>query len=508
MAENITETARLLVVSRESTLLPPLWSICESNSWQMETAASAWDAIERMQSGPVPDLLLLDLPRGDGDGQHILRWLRRIHPSLRVIVLCFAEDADRNDEALRLGAEELIVKPLDDAQLEWAIQHHLVSSDDGNGEIGNGDIEQLGPDSYFVCASPVSQKLRTQVQLLADSDVPVLILGEAGSGKDTVARLIHKLSIRSSFNFVKVNCANMPAELLDAELFGTAVPGDGRMGTGKLERADKGTIFFDEITDMPLSIQGRLMHQLHNNMQNTAAVAKGSSFDCRIVAATSANLDRALAERRLREDLYYWLSAFTVQVPPLWHRKNEIGVLMQHLMHRLSKQYGLPPRTFSPAILNSCRNYSWPGNLKELESFVKRYLVVGDKDLAFHGIRPEPGKTNGQTGHTNHKTINNQQREAEHENDLGHESGPISLKSLVDSVKSEAERNAIGLALQKTRWNRKAAARLLKVSYRTLLYKIDQYHMRASESFLSPLPEDLSFGVTPKANEKNGRAAS
>jgi len=230
------------------------------------------------------------------------------------------------------------------------------------------------------------------------------------------------------------------------------------------------------------------------------------------VAATGANIDRALAERRLREDLYYWLSAFTVQVPPLWHRKNEIGVLMQHLMHRLSKQYGLRPRTFSPAVLNACRNYSWPGNLKELESFVKRYLVVGEKDLTFHGMRAEPTKTDEphRTNQSELKMVRTERRGSEQDEHVhdGNDSRPTSLKSLIDSVKSEAERNAIGLALQKTGWNRKAAARMLKVSYRTLLYKIGQYHMSASESFLSPLPENFSLGTATKVNEKNGRAAS
>ena len=512
MTEKLIETTRLFVVSRESTLLPPLWSMSESNSWQIDTAASAWEAIERIQSGPAPNLLLLDLPRGDADAQHFLRWLRRIHPTLPVIVACFAEDADRNEETILVGAQEVLIKPLEDAQLEWIIQHHLSSQNDGKAEIASEDIEQLGPDSFFVSASPVSQKLRTQVQLLAEADVPVLILGEAGSGKDAVARLIHKLSIRSGFDFHKVNCADMPAELLELELFGNGLPGDGRMGAGKFERADKGTIFFDEITEMPLSIQNRLMHVLQNKTAHNSGMSKPAP-DLRVVAATSANIDRALAERKLREDLYHRLSAFIVQVPSLWQRRGEIAVLMQHLMHRLSRQYGLPARPFSPAVLNACRNYSWPGNLKELESFVKRYLVIGEKDLNFNTFRPEPVKKNGQyplpSSDNKARFDARVDNEAEHQIDEGVHSNPKSLKSLIETVKSEAERNAIGIALQKTGWNRKAAARLLQVSYRTLLYKIDQYHMSASDSFPSSVPGNfpLHDGVI-KGNGKNGRAAS
>jgi DNA-binding NtrC family response regulator len=512
VTEKLIETTRLFVVSRESTLLAPLWSMSESNSWQIETAASAWEAIDRIQSGPVPHLLLLDLPRGDGDAQHILRWVRRIHPTLPVVVVCFSEDADRNEEAIRFGAQEVLIKPLDDAQLEWVIQQHLFCPVGGKRDIASEDIEQLGPDSFFVSASPVSQKLRTQVQLLAEADVPILILGEAGSGKDAVARLIHKVSIRSAFEFHKVNCADMPAELLELELFGNSLPSDGRIGTGKFERADKGTIFFDEITEMPLSIQGRLMHVLQNKAAHNSAM-NNPSPDFRVVAATSGNIDRALAERRLREDLYYRLSAFIVQVPSLWQRRSEIAVLMQHLMHRLSRQYGLPPRSFSPSVLNACRNYSWPGNLKELESFIKRYLMVGEKDLNFNAFRPELMKKNGHNPLPPTETkasFDSKVADNEPEDDIdgSARSSPKSLKSLIDTVKSEAERNAIGIALQKTGWNRKAAARLLQVSYRTLLYKIDQYHMSSSDSVPSPVQGNFPLHDVSKGNGKNGRAAS
>ena len=146
MAENITGTARLLVVSREPSVLRPLWSAAEPNSWQIETAVSAWDAIERVQSGAIPHLLLLDLPRGDNDGLHILRWVRRLRPDLPVIVICAAEDASRKRETTRLGAEEVLIRPLDEDTLEAVIQRHLVHSDDGESEIASENIEQLGPD--------------------------------------------------------------------------------------------------------------------------------------------------------------------------------------------------------------------------------------------------------------------------------------------------------------------------------------------------------------------------
>lgn len=502
MAENTAETIRLLVVSRESALLRPLCSVADSNSWHIESAVSAWDAMERVQSGVAPHLLLLDLPRGDGDSLHILRWLRRLRPDLPVIVTCFPEDAGRKREAIRLGAREVLIRPFDDARLKSAIDGHLVSPENGHADIASEDIEQVSPDSFFVIASPITQKLRAQAELLAEAEVPVLILGESGTGKYTVARLIHKLSVRSGFQFFKVNCADMPCELLEAELFGnerTSAPGTSRMGPGKFERAEKGTIFLDEITEMPLGLQAKLMHVLQHKVLLRSDSDKAASVDVRILAATSARIDRALAERKLREDLYYRLSAFTVHVPPLRQRRSEIAVFLQHSMHQLARHYGLPPREFSSAALEACQQYSWPGNLKELESFVKRYLVAGDRELISSELNSTLAKSGdgaNVTSASEWMTAHTAASDVEEDH-----SDPKSLKSLIQNVKWEAERNAIGTALQKTGWNRKAAARLLQVSYRTLLYKIEQYHMSASEP---SFPEDkFAFhGTTTKANGK------
>jgi DNA-binding NtrC family response regulator len=502
----MTETARLLVVSRESALLRPLWSIADSNSWHVESAVSAWDAMERVQSGVAPHVLVLDLPRGDGDTLHILRWLRRLRPDLPVVVTCFPEDADQKREAVRLGAQEVLIRPFDEARLESAIVRYLAPPEEGRVDLDSQDIEHIGEDAFFVCAGPSTQKLRAQAELLAEADVPVLIVGECGSGKDTVGRLIHKLSVRSGFKCLKVNCADMPAELLEAELFGSesaASFGNGRTSPGKFERADKGTIFFDEITEMPLALQARMMQVLQDKLLYRPDSEKAIPVDVRILAASSASLERALADGKLREDLYYRLSAFTVQVPPLRQRRGEIVVLLQHMMHKLARHFGLQPREFSATLLDACQQYSWPGNLTELEVFVKRYLVSGNSELAL-GELHLTGRADS-SDRPQHVTGNESTsprpgaREAEE-----NQSGPKSLKSLIQSVKWEAERSAIGTALQKTGWNRKAAARLLQVSYRTLLYKIDQYHMSASESVLSPFQEaKVSFnGTTAKSNGK------
>jgi two-component system, NtrC family, response regulator AtoC len=500
LPENLTETVRLLVVSRESAVLRPLWSIAESHSWHVESAVSAWDAMERVQSGVAPHLLLLDLPRGDGDSLHILRWLRRLRPDLPVIVLCLPEDAARKMEATRLGAQEVLVRPFEESKLESVITRYLVSAEAG-ADMASEDIEPLGPGAFFVSAGPMTQKLRAQAELLAEADVPVLILGENGSGKDTVARLIHKLSVRSGFKFLKVNCADMPAELLEGELFGNGR--NGQSTQGKFERAERGTIFLDEIAEMPIDLQGRLMQVLQEKQLSHPGRDHGVPLDVRVLASTGANIERALAEGKLREDLYYRLSAFTVQVPPLRQRRGEIAVLLRHLMHKLARHYSLPTREFSDAVLDACQRHSWPGNLKELEAFAKRYLVAGDSELSFDGPEMQPAEAN----HANRAFAGRKVTHAGAGN--GPEPAlPKSLKSLIQSVKGEAERNAIATALDKTGWNRKAAARLLQVSYRTLLYKIEQYQMSVAEPLLSPPPRDrYSLAESTVKGTGNGKAS-
>jgi two-component system, NtrC family, response regulator AtoC len=504
LTENLNETIRLLVVSKEQSVLRLLWSIEESNSWHLETAASGWDAMERVQSGVVPHLLLLDIPRGDANSLHFLRWLRRLKENLPVVLLCYPDDAAQGKEALRLGAGEILARPFDAKQLEFVIRRHLAPTGNGEAEIGK-NIESLGQDVFFVSASLIMQKLRAQAALMAKTDVPVLILGERGAGKYTVASLIHKLSVRSGFRLLRINCAEMPESVLEAELFGSdgaaSAPGR-RRSLGKFGSGEKGTIFLDEITAMSPALQSRLLQVLQNDELRSPAGADAMSADVRILAASSNNLDRALAEKRLREDLYYRLSAFTVHVPPLRQRKDEIAILLRYFMHKLAKYYSLPPRSFSPAVLDACQDHAWPGNLKELEAFVKRYLVAGEQELTFDEMGMASPDTAGNTVLAGVRWG----VAASAEKVVGQkETKPESLKSLIQGIKSEAEQSAIGAALKRTGWNRKAAARLLRVSYRTLLYKIDQYNMRAPEPFLSPLPAG-EFSVYDEV-KNNGKAS-
>ncbi|MGB8065795.1 MAG: sigma 54-interacting transcriptional regulator [Candidatus Sulfotelmatobacter sp.] len=500
--EKSLETVSLLVVSRDMATLRPLWPFAESHGWHLETATSGWEALERVQSASAPHLTILEESQGDGDSLRILQWLRRVRPELPVILLCHPANAAKKRDALRMGADVVLVGPFQDEQLKFAICRYLAPSVDTlNSEVAIENIESLGGDLFFISASPLMQKLRVQAELLALAEVPVLITGEKGSGKKTAGRLIHRWSVRSEFKLLKVNCAAMPETLLENILSGdtSGVRYDPIQSISQnFAIPEKGTLLLDEITEMPNHLQARLLQFLENNPHFKAENHAESHSAIRILASTSANVERALAERKLRDDLYYRLSTFTLHVPPLRQRKQEIRILLKHFMHKFSKQCELPAKEFPASTIETCLNHLWPGNLTELENFVQRYLLAGDC-----GVVSDDRDSDHKKPITLSSVLNN-----DHHDYGGMESelNSRSLKSIVDDIKCEAERNAIATVLAKTGWNRKAASRLLKVSYRTLLYKIDQYHLRASEAFLYALPA-LQFPRRGAGSNGKGKAS-
>jgi two-component system, NtrC family, response regulator AtoC len=467
-----------MVVSREPSLLRPLWSIGESNAWHVETAGSGWEAMERVEAGASPHVLLLDLPGDEGDSLRVVRWLRRLRPEMPIILLSHADGAMREKQAARLGAQDFLVRPFDEQQLELAIRRQMAPANGNHhASLTSENVEHLGEDMFFIGITPAMQRLRAQAELLAQASVPVLIVGEPGTGRDTVARLIHKLSIRSEFKFLKVNCAALPTDLLERELFGlTTGPfeGEDRSSPGKLEICDKGTIFLDDIVEVSPSLQEKLLYLMQTKQFVKPGSRKSLDVDVRVLAATDGNIETVLSERVLREDLYSRLSAFTIRVPPLRQRKEEIPFLLQHFMHKLAKRFSLPPRELSPTVLEASQRYPWPGNVRELENFVKGYLMLGDLTMGW-------SESGDATETTNVSAAASSKYES-----ADTAPTPKSLKSLITDVKCEAERNAIAAALERTGWNRKAAARLLKVSYRTILYKIERYDMHSREMYSSP----------------------
>ncbi|MGA7292044.1 MAG: sigma 54-interacting transcriptional regulator [Terriglobales bacterium] len=339
------------------------------------------------------------------------------------------------------------------------------------------EIERISEELYFIAASPATRRLRTQADLLSQTDVPVLITGEPGSGKTTAAQLIHSLSIRSSFQFMRVKCAALTSDLLENELFGyehNSASGRPESTPGKIEQCAKGTILLDEFDAMPEAVQRRLLKLLETGEFVRCGGQNPIRADVRILAATCGDLQSAATEKRIQEELFYRLSVFELRVPPLRDRQEEIPLLLGHLMNRLTRRYGVPAPRFSSTLLDACQQHAWPGNLRELETFAKRFLAHGDEEAALHELVSHPDYGHAEKGENGNG--NGHGKSAYSLN--GHASEEkSSLKLLVRNAKGETERGAIAQALEETRWNRKAAARLLNVSYRALLYKIQEYHL-------------------------------
>jgi len=458
----MTEKAKILLVDDEPGMLRYIKTILEVEDHQVATASTGEEAIEAVQKGMNPDLVLLDLLMPGIDGLETLENLRKLLPGVKVVMLSCVSDTKKVVQAIRLGATDYITKPFQKAELDNVIDQCLGM----NQQNYTGEVEELGDETFFVAASPNMRKLRSQAALVANVDIPVLMLGESGTGKEVMARLIHKLSPRAHRTFLKVNCAAVPADLLESELFGYeagAFTGATHAKPGKFELCNKGTILLDEIGEMPPSLQAKLLHVLQDQQFSRLGSRSVVKVDVRILAATNINIPEALANKRLREDLYYRLNAFTLHIPPLRERKEEIPILLKHFMTRLSEQYARSPLPFTPDLMQACLNYPWPGNLRELGNFVKRYLVLGDEKLAIHELQPRSDGSGAQFDPAPQRSNGSAPE------------NPGGLKGLARSAKDEAEAEAIAKDLDETNWNRKQAAALLQISYKALLYKIRQY---------------------------------
>jgi two-component system, NtrC family, response regulator AtoC len=450
------QTAKILLVDDEPGMLRYIKTLLEVDDYKVETATTGEEAVQKVEKGLEPDLVLLDVLMPGIDGLQTLEQLRQKQPGVKVVMLSCVADTRKVVQAMKLGAQDYLTKPFQKAELDSVIDLSL-----GKGKQVTGEVEELADDVFFIAASPAMKKIRSQAALVANVDIPVLLLGESGTGKEVLARLIHKLSPRAHRTFLKVNCAAVPADLLESELFGYepgAFTGATHAKPGKFELCNKGTILLDEIGEMPPLLQAKLLHVLQDQQFSRLGSRSVVKVDVRILAATNINIPEALAAKRLREDLYYRLKAFTLSLPPLRDRKEEIPILLKHSMSRMAERYARSPLPLSPVLLQACQNHSWPGNLRELNNFLKRYLILGDESLAVAELLPRNDGTGGSSGDSAFR---------------GSDAG--GLKSLARSAKDEAEAQAITQALEQTNWNRKQAAVILQISYKALLYKIRQY---------------------------------
>jgi two-component system response regulator AtoC len=334
-----------------------------------------------------------------------------------------------------------------------------------------------------LCNSGKMQPIRDLVAKVAATNTTVLLRGESGVGKEVVGRAIHKASPRAAKQFLKVNCAALPGELLESELFGHekgAFTGAYRQKPGKFEAAHQGTLLLDEIGEMPLRLQAKLLHVLQDGEFSRVGGERIIDTDVRLIAATNRDLEASMRIHQFREDLYYRLNVIEIRIPPLRERREEIPVLVDHFLKKFNAQYGrtvdIPGETLRAFI-----EFDWPGNIRELENAIKRVVVLGSARPVHVEIVSNLGRNNRQLPRAGTAALDVRPTP----------DTPISLKDIARQAAREAERVAIKEVLDRVHWNRAKAARLLQISYKALLYKIVQCGLVVQDTEKEEKPKEV-----------------
>jgi two-component system, NtrC family, response regulator AtoC len=480
------------IVDDDSAFANYLRTFLSLRGYETRSYSRGDEMLASIKQGDPPDIVLLDVMMPGMNGLETLRALKTAKPDLQV------EHASTIVEALHLGAADYVVKPDDpeglgeialDAAMKNAIEKTRLVSEIT--ELRRQLSDDQDRAFLFWGDSPDMQAIAMVIEQVSDSDVTVLIRGESGVGKELVARAIHNRSSRRDRPFVKVNCAALPAELLESELFGHekgAFTGAATTRIGKFEQADTGTIFLDEIGEMKPALQAKLLHVLQDAEFTKLGSNKPITIDVRVVAATNRDLEAMLVRGEFREDLYYRLKVIEVTVPPLRERRNEIQHLTDFFMDRYARRYNRPVRQLSPELYQLFLTYDWPGNIRELENMMKRLVILQDEQLVLREInrvavvKPAPAYATAGVGHSPSAGhgIHPESEEFDEDDDEPVADEPPSAPSgskLADISKAasiKAERTIIEETLRQVRWNRRRAAEQLGVSYKTLLNKIKE----------------------------------
>ena len=403
------------------------------------------------------------------DGLATLAELKKRLPEVPVVMLSGHGQARNIVEAMRLGASDFLRKPFEVEELELAFQKALEKRALKQEVARLRGRARSETELLLLCGdTPRMKDVREIIEQVADTDITVLVRGDSGTGKELVARTLFQLSGRSERPFVKVNCAALPSELLESELFGFekgAFTGAQKRKLGKFEFADHGTIFLDEISEMHTSLQAKLLQVLQDGEFSRLGGESDVRVDTRIIAATNRNLEQAVAEGTFREDLYYRLNVVTIQIPPLCDRRDGIPLLVDYFLQKNNEQYGKSLKQLSPETMNVFMQYRWPGNVRELENMVRRMVVLGNEQAVLEEIAQRGGGEPGPEEGGDSLDLDA----------LGvdfSDSEGIDLKAISRRAAQIAEKRVIERVLQQTRWNRKEAAERLQISYKALLYKM------------------------------------
>ena len=467
----MNEKIRILVVDDDESIRRYISKLLTQNGYDVRTASNGKDAVNELRTGQDVSLAILDILMPEMDGLETLNEIRKIQGDLPVLMLSALGQTNIIVKAMKAGATDYLVKPFEEEELELAITKSLEKKKLLN-EISHLK-KQLRVDELkgeFIYNSAKMQRVKDLVEQVADTDVSVLIEGESGTGKELVARALHYGSTFRDKPFVKVNCAALPHDLLESELFGYergAFTGAYKSKAGKFELANNGTIFLDEIGEMDLGIQSKLLQVLQEGTFSRLGGKQDVKVYVRVIAATNRDLRRAVDEGSFREDIYYRLNVVNITIPPLYERKEDITYLFEYFLDAYNDKYGKNIQVDKESLYPLCHAYPWPGNVRELKNQVKRLVILGDVGDLISYLRNGGTSTGTERPGRGESKVETLEIETDEKEVI-----PLKLASKEAVIK--AERIMILRALRGTNWNKKRAAQLLKISYKALLYKIKE----------------------------------
>ena len=454
----------LFVVDDDRSFRSYLRTLLEAIGYRVTCFDSGEKAVEAVRDGSVPALLILDIIMEGMSGIETLKQLREVNDNVPVIMLTGVDQTQIIVEAMRLGASDYLVKPFEVEELEIALRNVFEKVDLVEEIRSLRKMLSRDDEETHIFFGEKMKEIDTVLQQVAGTDVTVLILGESGVGKEIIARRVHCLSDRREAPFVKVNCAALPHQLLESELFGYekgAFTGASRSKPGKFELAGKGTIFLDEIGEMDPGVQAKLLQVLQDNEFSRLGGTQNIRVDVRVLTATNKNLEEMVARQEFRGDLFYRLNVINVEAPPLRERKEEIPVFCDYFLKKFSRHFNKKVTRLPDSLMDAFRRHDWPGNVRELENMIKRYVVLRDEKIIFNELAsasPMP--------ETDDLTFDVAE--------VFEAGDTISLKEVDKQVAVMAERLLISKVLQNTRGNKRRAAEILDISYKALLYKIKE----------------------------------
>ena len=438
--------AHILVVDDEFSVRDSLGSWFRKDGHDVRVAANAKEALQEMESSRF-DVAIVDIKMPGMDGVELQKRIHAIDADIAVIMITAFASVDTAVRTLKQGAFDYVMKPVDPDKLSHlvrrALEHRRLSEE--NLQL-RGTIDTFVGGSEIVGDSPPMRKVLELAEHVAKTDATVLIRGESGTGKELVARAVHANSPRRYAPIITVNCGGLPETLLESELFGHekgAFTGAHYRRKGRLEMADGGTLFLDEVGSISIKTQVDLLRVLETKEFTRVGGTKSVKVDFRIICATNENLETAVSEGRFREDFYYRVNVFSIEVPPLRARRSDIPLLARHFVARFARQMETSIHSIAPEAMAILEAYDWPGNVRELSNAVERAMVVGKTDA----IQPEDLPVG--------RSIPGSAAEA-------------------DSL-AEVERRHIGAVLERTDWNITHSAELLKIDRVTVYNKIKKY---------------------------------